>query len=86
MGSNGSSSKVILNKENASKIWRLIQQTGDELLGKLPDHPNHPKGRNPYAHVALEVKTYFQMTYKDIPDEQFNDVVNYLEFLKQNPS
>ena len=86
MGSNGSFSKVTLNKENASKIWRLIQHTGDELLGKLPDHTNHPKGRNPYAHVALEVKTYFQMTYKDIPDEQFNDVVNYLEFLKQNPS
>ena len=86
MGSNGSFSKVILNKENDSKIWRLIQQTGDELIGKLPDHPNHPKGRNPYAHVALEVRTYFQMTYKDIPDEKFNDVVNYLEFLKQNPN
>ncbi len=86
MGPNGSSSTVILNKENASKIWRLIQQTGDELVGKLPNHPNHPKGRNPYAHVALEVKTHFQMTYKDIPDEKFNDVVNYLEFLKQNPN
>ena len=86
MGSNGSLSTVILNKENASKIWRLIQQTGDELLGKLPEHPNHPKGRNPYAHVALEVKNHFQMTYKDIPDEKFNEVVNYLEFLKQNSS
>ena len=86
MGPNGSSSTVILNKENASKIWRLIQQTGDELVGKLPNHPNHPKGRNPYAHVALEVKTHFQMTYKDIPDEKFNDVVNYLEFLKQKPN
>ena len=86
MGSYGGLSKVILNKENTSKIWRLIQQTGDELLGKLPDHPNHPKGRNSYAHVALEVKTHFQMTYKDIPDEKFNEVVNYLEFLKQNPN
>ena len=86
MGSNGSISTVTLNKENASKIWRLIQQTGDELLGKLPDHSSHPKGRNPYAHVALEVKNHFQMTYKDIPDEKFNEVVNYLEFLKQNPS
>jgi len=86
MGSNGSISTVTLNKENASKIWRLIQQTGDELLGKLPNHPNHPKGRNPYAHVALEVKNHFQMTYKNIPDEKFNEVVNYLEFLKQNPS
>ena len=86
MGSNGGFSKTILNKENASIIWRLIQQTGDELLGKLPEHPNHPKGRNSYAHIALEVKTHFQMTYKDIPDEKFNDVVNYLEILKQNPN
>ena len=86
MGSNGSFSKAILNKENASIIWRLIQQTGDELLGKLPEHPNHPKGRNSYAHIALEVKTHFQMTYKDIPDEKFNDVVNYLEILKKNPN
>ena len=57
-----------------------------ELLGKLSDHPNHPKGRNSYAHVALEVKTHFKMTYKDIPDDKLNDVVDYLEFLKQNPN
>ena len=75
-----------MNKENASKLWKLIQLTGDELLGQLPDHPNHPKGRNPYAHVALEVKTHFKMTYKDIPDNKFDEVVKYLEFLKQNPN
>ena len=86
MGSYGCLSTLILNKENTSKLWNLIQLTGDELLGKLPDHPNHPKGRNPYAHVALAVKTHFKMTYKDIPDERFDDVVEYLEFLKQNPN
>ena len=75
-----------MNKENASKLWKLIQTTGDELVGRLSDHPNHPKGRNPYAHVALEVKTHFKMTYKDIPDEKFDDVISYLEFLKQNPN
>ena len=66
MGSNGSFSKVILNKENASKIWRLIQQTGEELLGKLPDHPDHQKGRNPYAHVALEAVSYTHLTLPTI--------------------
>ena len=86
MGSNGRISKINLNKVNASKIWKLIQATGDELLGKLPNHPNHPKGRNPYAHVALEVKTHFKMTYKDIPDENFDEVVRYLDFLKKNPN
>ena len=74
-----------MNKENASKIWKSIQQAGDFLKGKLPDHPNHPKGRNPYAHVALEVKNHFGMTYKDIPDEKFNEVINCLAEIKSNP-
>ena len=74
-----------MNKDNASKICKLIQETGDFLKGKLPDHPNHPKGRNPYAHVALEVKNHFGMSYKDIHDEKFNEVINYLEEIKSNP-
>ena len=74
-----------MNVNNAKIIWEEIQKTGDFLKGKLPDHPNHPKGRNPYAHVALEVKNHFGMTYKDIPDEKFNDVINYLENIKSNP-
>ena len=73
-----------MNKENASKLWKMIQEAGDYLQGKLPEHPNHPKGRNPYAHVALEVKSHFGTTYKDIPDEKYNEVLEYIENLKVN--
>ena len=75
-----------MNKENASKLWKIIQEAGDYLRGQLPNHPNHPKGRNPYAHVALCVKNYFNLSYKDIPDEKLKEVKKYIEFLKQNPS
>ena len=75
-----------MNEENRRKLWVLIQEAGDYLHGQLPSHPNHPKGRNPYAHVALCVKEKFENSYKDIPDEQFDEVVKYIEFLKQNPS
>ena len=75
-----------MNKENASKLWKIIQEAGDYLVGQLPDHPNHPKGRNPYAHVAICVKSKFNASYKDIPDEQFDEVIKYIEFLKENPS
>jgi hypothetical protein len=47
---------------------------------------NHPKGRNPYAHVALCVKNKFDNSYKDIEDELFTEVVQYIEYLKHNPS
>ena len=75
-----------MSPENAKKVWSIILEAGDFLKGKLPDSSNHPKGRNPYAHVALEIKNKFQMTYKDIPDEKMKEVISYIEFLKSNPN
>jgi len=73
-----------MNKENASKLWKIIQEAGDYLKGQLPDHPNHPKGRNPYAHVAICVKSKFQKSYKDIEDDNFQEVIDHNKFLKTN--
>ena len=75
-----------MNKENASKLWKIIQEAGDYLENQLPEHPNHPKGRNPYAHVALEIKNKFQNSYKDLPDTKFQEIRDYIEFIKNNPN
>ena len=75
-----------MKKENAIKLWKIIQNTGDYLQGQLPYHPSHPRGRNPYAHIAICVKNRFKASYKDIPDEKFQEVINFIEFLKKNPS
>ena len=75
-----------MTEENRRKLWTLIKEAGDYLRGQLPDHPNHPKGRNPYAHVAICVRSKYQKSYKDIPDERFTEVVEYIEELKRNPS
>ena len=75
-----------MSPEKSKKLWKIIQEAGDNLVGQLPDHPNHPKGRNPYAHVAICVKSKFNASYKDIPDEKFDEVINYIKFLKENPS
>ncbi len=75
-----------MNKDNASKLWKIIQEAGDYLNGELPDHPNHPKGRNSYAHVALCVKEKFKVSYKDIPDDLYDEVIKYIKYLKKNPN
>ena len=72
-----------MNDDNKKYLWKLIQLTGDSLINKLPDHPNHPNGRNPYAHVALKVKNKFGKSYKYLPDEKVYEVINYLNILKQ---
>jgi hypothetical protein len=75
-----------MNEENRRKLWILIQEAGLYLGDQLPDHPNHPKGRNSYAHVAICIKSKFNASYKDIDDDRFDEVVKYIEFLKKNPS
>jgi hypothetical protein len=36
--------------------------------------------------ITLCVKEKFENSYKDIPDEQFDEVLKYIEFLKENIS
>ena len=72
-----------MDKISKGKVWRLIQNTGDTLKEKLPHNPNHPKSRNPYAHVALKVKTHFGCSYNDIADEKYKEVVDFLDWLKR---
>jgi len=66
--------------ENDTGSWRLFGRTTSQ------SSKSHPKGRNPYAHVALCVKNKFQASYKDIPDTKYDEVVDYINFLKDNPS
>ena len=74
-----------MNEINAKYLWNCIQKAGDYLSDQLPSHPNHPKGRNSYAHVTICIKNKFNNSYKDIDDNQLNDVLDYIDFLKNNP-
>ena len=75
-----------MTPENKKKLWSEILSAGDYLKNKLPEHSNHPKGRNPYAHVALEIKNKFKLSYKDLPDEEYENIINYIKYLKDNPN
>ncbi len=75
-----------MNDENSKKIWIYMQGAGDKLLGKLPPSRYHPKGRNPYAHIAICVKKKFGQTYKEIPDDRIDEVIRYIDYLVENPS
>ena len=75
-----------MNEENKKILWSKILKAGDFLKNKLPDHPNHPKGRNPYAHVALEIKNKFNHSYKDLSDNKIEEVKKFIEFIKKNPN
>ena len=75
-----------MTPENSKIIWSYILQAGERLAGRLPTSRHHPKGRNPYAHVAICVKSNFGESYKELPDELMGDVIEYIDWLVENPS
>ena len=74
-----------LNEESRKIIWSKIQSTGDLLQPLLKPSSFHPKGRNAYAHISLSIKEKFNQSYKDIPDKEFEKVIDYIDYLLKNP-
>ena len=77
---------ISLNEDNKKRIWTRIQVIGGEIQSLLKPSPFHPKGRNAYAHIALCIKDKYGCSYKDIPDEQYEDLNLFLDYLKKNPN
>ncbi len=74
-----------MNEGNKKIIWKKIQSTGDLLQPLLKPSPFHSKGRNAYAHIALCIKKKFGLSYKDIPDEKYEEVIFFIDYLLANP-
>ena len=77
---------LFMSPENKRKLWQEILKAGEVLEGKLPPSPSHPTGRNPYAHVASCIKLKFGFSYGELRDTQYEEVISYISFLKENPN
>lgn len=70
-----------LSPDLKREVWGKMMKAGDRLKPVLQEDPGHPKGRNPYAHVAGCVRDKFGCSYGELPDEKAPEVIFYLEEL-----
>ncbi len=68
-----------MNEENRQMVWARMQEAANELRGKLLPSRRHPRGRNPNAHIAKCIKNRFRKSYRDIPDEKVEVVMDYID-------
>ena len=69
---------ITLNEDNRKKIWNKVQLIGEEIQSLLKPSTFHPRGRNAYAHIALSIKDKYGCSYKDITDDQYEEVILFL--------
>ena len=75
-----------MNNENCRLIREKIVEAAEALKGRLPDHPAHPQGRNPYAHIPKVIKDACGgVSYKDMPDEALSLIMDLIQYCEDNP-
>jgi len=68
-----------MKEENRKMVWARMQEAANELRGKLLPSRRHPRGRNPNAHIAKCIKNKWRKSYRDIPDEKVEAVMDYID-------
>ena len=74
-----------MSPEVQKLILEAARMAGEELKGKLPPHPKHPKGRNSYAHVFERIKSKMGRSYKDCDDWEAERILSLIEYYAKNP-
>ena len=65
------------------EVWAEMRALGDRLQSVLGSDPRHPRGRNPYAHVAGCVRERFGCSYGELEDERVDEIRGYLRELEE---
>jgi hypothetical protein len=73
-----------MSPENRRRVQDAVAAAGDELKDKLPESPDHPNGRNSYAHVWRAIKDHFEKSYKDCDDSQVDAILELIERVKNS--
>lgn len=68
-----------MNDINKNAIKAAVAAAGKQLEGKMPYSPQHPNGRNPYAHLWKSIKDKYGHTYSELPDVLAADVLMHIE-------
>lgn len=74
-----------MNKQLVAKLHSIALEAARQLEGKLPDHPAHPYGRIPIAHIYDVIKRVMGVPAKECRDIRFDDLVKIVEFCRDNP-
>lgn len=73
-----------LTLKNRKIVQLAVAEGGKALEGKLPPCP-FLKKRNPYAHLYERLKSRLGKSYKDCEDSQVPEILQMIEWYKNNP-
>ncbi len=74
-----------MSPKNQKRVQERVAEAARSLSSKLPETPNHPKGRNSYAHIWKTIRDILGESYKDLDDSLVDDVMEIIRYCEENP-
>ncbi len=75
-----------MNKGLTAQLHKFALESAKQLEGKLPDHPAHPYGRIPIAHIYDVIKRVMGCPAKECSESRYGDLIKIIEFCRDNPN
>jgi hypothetical protein len=57
-----------------------VQQAAKQCEGRLPDHPNHPNGRIPIAHIYDVIQGIMEKPARECRDIRYDEILEIVQF------
>lgn len=74
-----------MTKDKVAALHIFVVESAKALEGKLPDHPAHPYGRIPIAHIYDVIKRVMGRPAKECSNDRYDDLIKIVEFCRDNP-
>lgn len=69
-----------MNKHLTKQLHDYVKQAAAKIDGKLPDHPSHPYGRIPVAHIYHVIQSVMEKPAKQCRDYRYNEIIEIVDF------
>jgi len=69
-----------MRQELRERLHKIVQQAAKQCEGRLPDHPNHPHGRIPIAHIYDVVQGIMEKPARECRDIRYDEILEIVQF------
>lgn len=73
-----------MSPELRDRLHTTVQQAAKLCEGRLPDHPNHPQGRIPIAHIYDVIQGVMEVPARECRDCRFEEILQIVQFCVDN--
>jgi hypothetical protein len=69
-----------MTPELRERLHKYVQEAAKQCEGRLPDHPSHPHGRIPIAHIYDVIQGIMEKPARECRDSRYDEILEIVKF------